>query len=538
MKKKLIALLLSGAMAVSLLAGCGSAPAEDDNSSGEAPAQEESSEEVAPAKEDEEPEAEADRYAGKISFTMTGVNTEAGVDYESCSVGQYIRDKFNVEFEIIPNGWDNSVERFAIEATSGELADLNMWLGFDWPSYYEYVDQGLFAPLPENWKERWPNLYNMVEKSGYMESLEVDGRTYGFLHSVYGLMTDIGTATSHTSLYLRTDLADQVGMTDLYADATITISELKEYLQKVKEAGLVEKPALGGKNEHILLMFRRIFGIPDDDYYLDGDNYEWLLNHENYAAMLSEMQKWYQEGLLDPDFYSDTTSNYHQELFYNGQTPCMYNDGDAGSIMGVMGMTGYEEGSGFGNVAVVCVTDDEGNIFANETGNFWLGSVFSPNIDEATMERLLDITDWACTEEGSIVTHIGLEGSEWEYNDSGTVEMLTGETFYPEFLGYFMLGWCSDDLVASEMMTTPDKKPMLERCMELYRLRASGTLFPIPQEYIIYNGELKTAYYGAVNLKNLALQIICNGEDVESTLANYTEENRSIWEPFLDDLNA
>ena len=53
-----------------------------------------------------------------------------------------------------------------------------------------------------------------------------------------------------------------------------------------------------------------------------------------------------------------------------------------------------------------------------------------------------------------------------------------------------------------------------------------------------YSGELKTAYYGAINLKNLVLQIVCNGEDVESAIANYREENRGIWEPFLDDLNA
>ena len=536
MKKKLMALLLSGAMAVSLLAGCGGAPAEDDSSGGEAPAQEESSREAAPEEEDGEPET--DPYAEKVSFTMTGVNTEAGVDYESSAVGQYIRDKFNVEFEILPNGSDGSAERFAIEAASGELADLNMWGNFNWPAYYEYVDQGLFAPLPEDWKERWPNLYNMVEKSGYMESLEVDGRTYGFLHSIYGMLTDVGVATAHTSLYLRTDLADQVGMTDLYADDTITVSELKEYLQKVKEAGLVDKPVLGGSNDSVLLMFRRVFGIPDDDYYLNGGNYEWLPNHEKYAAMISEVQKWYQEGLLDPDFYNDTTDDYHQELFYSGQIPCMYNSADPGNIQDVTKMVGYETGSGFGNVAVVYVTDDEGNIFANEIGNYWLGSVFSPNTDEATMERLLDITDWACTEEGSVITHIGIEGSEWKYNDDGTVEMLTGEQFYPEYLAYFMLGWCADDLVASGRMTPPDNKPMIDHCKELYRLRAEGTVFPLPQGYITYNGELKTAYYGAINLKNLAVQIICNEEDVESALENYKEENRGIWEPLLDDLNA
>ena len=258
MRKKLVALFLGSMMAVSLLAGCGGTASDGGDGTGStSPIQTEGDNgEAVP--EEADGAGETDRYAETVSFTMTGVNTEAGVDYGSSAVGQCIRNKFNVEFEVLPNGVDGAKERFAIEATSGELADMNMWLNFDWSTYYEYVDQGLFAPLPEDWKERWPNLGNMVEKSGYLESLEVDGRTYGFLHSVYGMLTDVGVATAHTSLYMRTDLADQVGMEGLCEDGTITISELKEYLQKVKAAGLVETPVLGGPNNEILLMFRRV----------------------------------------------------------------------------------------------------------------------------------------------------------------------------------------------------------------------------------------------------------------------------------------
>ena len=239
MRKKLVALFLGSMMAVSLLAGCGGTASDGGDGTGStSPIQTEGDNgEAVP--EEADGAGETDRYAETVSFTMTGVNTEAGVDYGSSAVGQCIRNKFNVEFEVLPNGVDGAKERFAIEATSGELADMNMWLNFDWSTYYEYVDQGLFAPLPEDWKERWPNLGNMVEKSGYLESLEVDGRTYGFLHSVYGMLTDVGVATAHTSLYMRTDLADQVGMEGLCEDGTITISELKEYLQKVKAAGVI-----------------------------------------------------------------------------------------------------------------------------------------------------------------------------------------------------------------------------------------------------------------------------------------------------------
>lgn len=537
MKNKLIALLLGGAMVVSLLAGCGNTST-DEGTSAEADNSVQEKEEAMDDQDVGEEVQEEDKYTEKITFTMTGVNTEAGVDYDTSAVGPYIRDKFNVDFEILPNGADGAAERFAIEATSGELADLNMWGGFDWPSYYEYVNQGLFAPLPDGWEQRWPNLYNMVGKSGYLESLEVDGKTYGYLHSIYGMMTDVEVATAHNSLYLRRDLAEQVGMNDLCADDTITISELKEYLQKVKEAGLVDRPVLGGINADILLMFRRVFGIPDDDFYVDGGSYEWQPNHANYAEMISTVQEWYQEGLLDPDYYNDTTVDYERETFYSGQTPCMYSPADPGSIQAVTQLEGYEEGSGFGDVAVMCVTDDDGNIFASQIGNYWLCTVFSPNTDEATMERMLDIIDWACTEEGSVITHVGVEGSEWQYAEDGTVESLTGEEYYPGFLAYFMLGWCADDLVASGMMTPPDKKPLVEHCRELYAVRSSGTVFPLPQEYMVYSGELKTAYYGAVNLKNMAVQIICNGEDVESAIAEYKEANRDIWEPLLNDLNA
>ncbi len=152
MRKKLVALFLGSMMAVSLLAGCGGTASDGGDGTGStSPIQTEGDNgEAVP--EEADGAGETDRYAETVSFTMTGVNTEAGVDYGSSAVGQCIRNKFNVEFEVLPNGVDGAKERFAIEATSGELADMNMWLNFDWSTYYEYVDQGLFAPLPEDWK--------------------------------------------------------------------------------------------------------------------------------------------------------------------------------------------------------------------------------------------------------------------------------------------------------------------------------------------------------------------------------------------------
>ena len=122
MRKKLVALFLGSMMAVSLLAGCGGTASDGGDGTGS----------TSPIQTEEADGAgETDRYAETVSFTMTGVNTEAGVDYGSSAVGQCIRNKFNVEFEVLPNGVDGAKERFAIEANSGELAEKNMWRNFD-----------------------------------------------------------------------------------------------------------------------------------------------------------------------------------------------------------------------------------------------------------------------------------------------------------------------------------------------------------------------------------------------------------------------
>ena len=516
MRKKLVALALIGAMTLALLTGCGKAQG-GSNASGEVAGEQDST---------------GEKYDEKISFTLTGINTMVGEDYDD-EFMQMLEEKFNVDITVLNNEFDGSNERFTTAVIGGNLADNNLWLDFSFNAYYEYVDQGLFAPLPEDWETQWPNLAHMVELSGYKDLLEVDGRTYGYTHAKVGNMSEFSNSEL-PCVYFRTDWAAQVGMPDMGADGTITLDELKEYVEKCEDAGLASKPAIGGESNCIRWLFASTHGVPYSDYAVVDGEYIWAPTHENYATMLETMQTWVADGLIDADFYSKTGTEYHDE-FTSGQRSVWVGNGDGGTatttLRYVMERCAVEEKV----VGLAMVEDADGNVWGYKVPNYWLGSVFAPDIEEETMARILDIVDWACTQEGQISVMKGVYGLDWDYNEDGTINILD-PAGYGSWVVFFMLGYCGEDVEYSPLNTSLDPD-MMKIVKALYDMRVEDTYYEVPQAYEIYVGDLKNTYTGTVNVANMVVQVACGKEDPAAALEKFIEDNRGLWEPLLDDVN-
>jgi len=92
---------------------------------------------------------------------------------------------------------------------------------------------------------------------------------------------------------------------DLGADYTISESELKEYLQKVKAAGLTNDGAyVSTAIGTMVWMFRNLYGIMNNSFYEGEDGFIWtpLGQREQWIKLITTMREWYKEGLIDPDF--------------------------------------------------------------------------------------------------------------------------------------------------------------------------------------------------------------------------------------------
>lgn len=536
MKKKWFALVMATAMTVGVLTGCGKSDSGTSDTSESADKENDASENADGEGDASEEIAKWTSTEEKVEFSITGVNTMTGEDYED-DFTKYLEEKFNVDITVQNNEFEGEAERVSTAFIGGTMADAHLWLNFDWGGYYDYVDQGLFAPMPENWETIYPNLYKMVKTSGYMEQVTVDGQIYALPHAMYGNLVEASAVTEHFSVFFRKDLAKQVGMENLGADGTIKLSELKEYLKKLKENNLIEKSTFGGTMGVLLYGFGAGYGIPYADFMDTGSEYIWKPTMDNYEPMLEEIRDWYESGLLDADFYQVTDKTTPQNEFNVGKRAAFIGEGASTIASGVVESAARECNLTPDDVGVAIVRGEDDTVYAYELGNYWTATVFNPDIDEKVMARILTIMDWACDKEGQISVQNGIPEKDWVYNEDGTVNKIKEDT-YSSWWAFFMLGWCGDDLAVSGLMPGVVLDEVQVQLDMIADQKENGELIGLPKYYNTFTGDEKSSYSGAIDTDNMAVKIACGTEDIHESLQNYIEENRSIWEPLVEAVEA
>lgn len=553
--KSTVALALSGAMILSLLAGCASAGDEQTSAVSQetqAARPVENEEATAPETTQEKAAAWEKSYDEKISFSITTYyslrQASAGHDLESDPYISWVKDKFNVEIDAWACDNSGASEQTRLWVNGGTMPDCMIWTDLTIPEINEYADQELIQPLPEGWEEKWPNLADMISKSGMSELVKVDGATYAIPHAVYGNFNDMEIPVSHVSLHFRKDWAEQVGMEDLGDDYTITLSELREYIEKVAEAGLCENPVLAADTGNIMSMFMIANGVNNESFVKAEDgSYDWGYNQEGYTAALEQADEWIDAGLIDADFYVKDGQTYFNE-YIEGLTPCIFYSAGIGnyqktidSYMTVEGTDPYdpkqrgpiEESRG---LAAICAED--GTVYADGIYSYAWMHTFSPQCDEATMERILDIMDYYCTMEGQASERLAIPGQDFEIDDGGNITVLNENIISGEYQvspsRYFNVwGYCGDDYafaMGNPTRFAHDREVVLAN----YAVKEAGTILPVDDKV---TGLATTAMKNYSFDQNAAFAEALNSDDVLGTWEKIKNDNKNIWEPVVADLN-
>ena len=529
--KKIISCLLLAAMVLGLLAGCGG-----DSGSGETIA------------------AESGNYEQKISFTMTNwysmVNANAGYDLDEDAYVQWVLEKFNVE-----------IDAWALPSASDSLSTTRLWLNagtvpecfminttMPMTELRQYIDLGMLKPLPENWKEQWPNLAAMTQATGYLEAVTIDGLTYAIPHATYYGYEEYDPLPEHKSIHFRRDWAAKVGMADLGADGTIKLSELATYLKKVAEAGLCSKPYLAGTISNALPLFKLANGMANDSDFVKTDSgYVWQPATEEYIKVIEQINEWYDTGLLDPDAYV-TDSDTAWEEYKNGLSPAIYNSGSVGvyhdMLNDVLKRSGHlpsdsEERARLCDVyAMAAIESEDGTVYSNAVENYYTMHAFSPNCDDATMVRILDMMDYFCTSEGQIGAINGIPGVDWELDADGNYVVLNeelGEGEYASASRFFAVWGTADDSISSIPGVSGYHVKEQEMVRNLYKVKENGVVFPINMDIVLLDTDAKNNYSAGVASRVTSLVISSN--DIAGDWAAFIREYKVMYEPVLEDLN-
>lgn len=558
MRKRVVAKIMSLLVAASMLvtvAGCGSNDETNKPSSGEKSSEVvESSSKAEGATESsaEEVEVAEKTYDEHIEFDATFhyslAQASAGHDLESDPLISWILDKFNVTVNQWECATNTAGEKTRLWVNGGTMPDAMTWTSITPSELMDYAEQGLLQPLPDGWEDRWPNLKKMFDATASADQVTIDGKVYGIPHAVNGNFLEVEVPVDNAVLYYRKDFAEQIGMADMGSDGSVSMKELKEYLTKVADAELCENPTLLVDKGNMVGLFKKFFCLNGNTFTPTEDGFIWSLQQEGMVDMIAEMQEWYNAGLIDPDYYVKTTATaeYREGIsaasVFAGNT-ASYSSGVIDKAMEADGKdpTDETERAAYRDkFTMAAIEGIDGTVQCHTIRNYWLITSFSPDTDEATMERILDMMDWFCSYEGQASVTCGIPGEDFTVDEEGKITILNEDIMSGKYevhpSGFFdVWGYCGDDMQYS--MGIPGAyEEEIALSLKTYEAKWNGSIAPLTTAYERLQSEAKDNY--SASTSSIIHEIVTQNKDVESNLTAYIEANRNLWQPVVDDLNA
>ena len=293
MKKKVIAALLTGAMLVTGLAGCG-AGGSDGSDSGSG--------------------TTAD---GKTKLTALFVSHAATKDVEEMKWLQEIEDKCNVDVEWgqVRADWETvKSTRFA----SGDIPDL-LFNATNNSDYTKYT--GLFQDMTDLIEENAPNIQEMFTNVPDTKTLATSGD--GKIYSIPKMQTV--WPKTNTVLFINKKWLDNLGL-----EMPTTFSEFEEVMKAFKEKDPngngqadeipLDYNAYGGNNAwfnsaYSLLKLFPSMGIQltdtvTDGYFVEDKTVKCFAIDDRYKQFIKTMNRWYEEGLINSNAITNDYSAY------------------------------------------------------------------------------------------------------------------------------------------------------------------------------------------------------------------------------------
>lgn len=488
-------------------------------------------------------------YSETVSFSCTTyyslLYADAGYDLAEDEFYKYICDKFNVEIDAWANSAGDTNTQVWINGNS--LPDMFIMEDMSHLEVVEYANMGALKPLPDGWKKTWPNLAKMVEASNAEEVFSADGKLYMIPHASFGNLAKQDTLTEHASLYYRKDWAAQVGMENLGESGVITISELKQYFDKVKQAGLCANSYLGTNMELFQEMVEKFHGVNVPTFYNDGNGYEFKYAMDEYIDVIAEMRQWRDSGYVNPNFTTEPLLSQFQKYWYGQLPACLYG-GSVGEFSNMFDQILLSEGYDTNDMeqrealwdqyGIAAIALDDGTVMTREVDNWWLLSGFSPNCSDEAMTRILDMIDYFCTEEGEISAAIGIKGEHWDYAEDGTIEMLSSASsiFEVSPSRFFFVWGYGDDVMYNYGSKCPGVYDYeVELVNKLYDVRAKGTVVPIDEKYDM----LTTDSYRNFSINTTATlgELIYSQKDIKTEWNKFLNDFGTMTNALLEDLN-
>ncbi len=512
--KRTLCLILCLAFVIALFAGCGGddadvkAPENKGESSNVVSTPDGNTAAETGANEDEDEDSPYHFAKGKFSLNAAGYSdvkydyplplstTDEVITYwTTCYTPQYIAEDglgsmpypkgkeelTGVHVDYIVVSSDSRAENFSVLLAADDLSDIMCQaMYFYTGTARSAIDDDWFINLYD-YREYMPNyLYELWSRD------DIDVLKYGRIDDVtwpaiYGMLVEPAPGSGYM---LRQDWMDKYGLGD--ASDVDTFDEMHDVLTGFKSNG-VEWPM------EIFNCIETTAGYSFSGYntscYLGGQalpyakvidgKVQFTLTTEDDRDLVTMLNKWYSEGLIDPNYASfGSTQDMANEITTGKTGAVVFTPSE---VEGWEAAT-TEPGARWAPAPRLKKTEDQVLKYGQKLSNFHLGSASV----SATCENIpLACTwlDWVWSEEGCLYDNWGVEGLTWEYDENGN-RMLTDFVLHnPDGLG------------AAWVMVLYGCNGLLDPCLQIHkrnyaypggeRFLAMMDIWSIPD----YNGE-------------------------------------------------
>lgn len=321
------------------------------------------------------------------------------------AVWKEIEKKTNIRLEnVISQSNSNETEAFNLMLSSGNLADV---IGYVSAADLEKLGRdGGLIPLNDLIDQYAPHIKALFESDARFKQFatSTDGNIY--------FIPKNQTVKTCEFWWIRKDWLDKLGL-----EVPTTVDELYTVLTAFRN----EDPNGNGIKDEIPLFDRAGWKMPDEYLYLWDSSTQFYVRdgvvefepmEENYKTAVTNLVKWYQEGLIDPEIFTRGTKS-RDILFASDLGGCTHDWVSTADYNTKL----QSEVPGFELIAIAPPADQNG-VVKERTERFpgvgW--GISSSCKDPVTVIKFFD---YLFTEEGSAYMNWGIEGESYYVGDDG-----------------------------------------------------------------------------------------------------------------------
>lgn len=282
------------------------------------------------------------------------------------------------------------------------------------------INDGVTLPLNDILPEHAPDALALFEEHPTLNrSLKTDEGDYyafPFLRGDPWLGNWLGQAVS-------TDVLAEFGL-----DVPVTIEDWDEFFYATKDS--VDLPLALRSGIGLMEIFGNAFDISNKWYIDDNGEVAWGFAKPEYKDFLELMQRWYQDGIIDPDFVTMDSSALKTKVINNSIGAIHIATG----TFSTFDIARQEVGGEFDFTPApvpVSQSDGEKKYFPGESP--WIGIGAFITAQSENPELAAQFLNYGYTKEGMVFWNFGIEGESFEYVDGRPqlTELVTGATEGP-----------------------------------------------------------------------------------------------------------